>query len=677
MHLIHVDSFKLHEFFGTSIPNYAILSHTWGTDEVSFQDMQAGAFRTKLGFEKINYTCTEARKRGLRWAWVDTCCVDKTSSAELTEAINSMYRWYQESTICFAYLTDVPGGSDLRNEDSPYRRSRWFTRGWTLQELIAPAKVDFYGQGWSFLGDRLILCSLISSITGIPHKVLLGGENLGLFSVAQRMSWASKRQTTRTEDTAYCLLGIFDINMPLLYGEGSKAFQRLQEEILKQTDDQSLFAWTVSPHSLRAWTLAGVLAESPAEFLESADVLKLHKEMGEPSTLTKKGVQMHAYVGDVAFPETSHFHNYCQPLGDRGPRLALIALNCSSVLSARNYVLVMRTDPEDIGFEGASFTRILAPGLRQVAESPVYKDRLSYSRIFITTKATESRPVVSGIHFHGIPLSLDPEGTSRDSWSLRPWAKADQSRLPGTRRSLQVDATFKYLKFNKDSEFIAVAEEYRNKQPDLFVVPFNKTSAASYFRRGRAAFNLYSVEGTTFETSMPWRPIALLCGAWNATEGGWSSTDKKGATTHGQAGTLITFALCPYELLVDGYNSFAGGVEFHSINPGGRAGLLAKVNAKCGDTLIVISVHREHYSNPLDDIAQQEPHFIFIFERERVERSSSSDAQPPGASAGADSSDSAQDVWEWSELWLPDQDLDGELFVAWKYDFIAGELLLT
>ncbi|OIW27820.1 hypothetical protein CONLIGDRAFT_551906, partial [Coniochaeta ligniaria NRRL 30616] len=175
-----------------------------------------------------------AFRDGLAYVWIDTICIDKSSSAELSEAINSMFKWYRNAAICYAYLSDVP---QVRLE-----YSRWFTRGWTLQEMIAPQELRFYDANWDALGTKSDLLDRLCDITGVDTTALRGG-NLRFFSVARKMSWASRRQTTREEDIAYCLLGIFDISMPLLYGEGSKAFIRLQEQIIKEYDDESLFAW--------------------------------------------------------------------------------------------------------------------------------------------------------------------------------------------------------------------------------------------------------------------------------------------------------------------------------------------------------------------------------------------------------------------------------------------------
>ena len=301
MWLINTTTLQLEPFTPPNVPTYAILSHTWShicnDEELSFQEFNdIGRAKTRMGFSKIRKTCKFARKRGIPYAWVDTCCIDKSSSAELSESINSMYNWYRQSEICYAYISDWPpetGWADLspiangdskiedstddnssisRSEnpdqadnlnngpDSASRLSsafsssesyalnpplRWFTRGWTLQELIAPTKIEFYDQMWNLKGlksDQLVVSNL-SRITGITPYVIEDGNNgrLRETCLGQRMSWAANRETSRIENTAYCLLGIFQINMPLLYGEGDRAFLRLQEEIIKSSTDGGLF----------------------------------------------------------------------------------------------------------------------------------------------------------------------------------------------------------------------------------------------------------------------------------------------------------------------------------------------------------------------------------------------------------------------------------------------------
>ncbi|PYH91218.1 HET-domain-containing protein [Aspergillus ellipticus CBS 707.79] len=236
--------FDIQEFEDENRPPYAILSHRWDEEEVTFQDMKRNdaATKTKKGYTKIRQFCQVAWDNGIDYAWIDTCCIDRTNSTELSEAINSMYRWYQESVVCFVFLHDV-----LAKEK--FQQSVWFSRGWTLQELIAPTEIILFNKNWKALGTKKTLQSEISERTGIPTDVLSWGVDLGSVSVAQKMSWAAKRVTSKLEDQAYCLLGLFGINMPILYGEGEKAFRRLQEEILKNSDDESLFAWCLNTRS--------------------------------------------------------------------------------------------------------------------------------------------------------------------------------------------------------------------------------------------------------------------------------------------------------------------------------------------------------------------------------------------------------------------------------------------
>ena len=225
----------------TDIPPYAILSHTWGNDEeeVTFKDLAESSKDIKVGYQKIQFCAEQAGHDSLRYFWVDTCCIDKSNNAELSEAINSMFRWYRNATKCYVYLSDVLTNEHNQNSLSPqsweaaFRKSRWFTRGWTLQELIAPPSVEFFSREGKRLGDKKSLGQIIHESTGLAVQAL-EGSTLFEYSVAERMSWAKGRETKREEDKAYSLLGIFDIYMPLIYGEGMKnAFRRLQEEIDK------------------------------------------------------------------------------------------------------------------------------------------------------------------------------------------------------------------------------------------------------------------------------------------------------------------------------------------------------------------------------------------------------------------------------------------------------------
>ena len=331
MRLLNVTTMQVEEFYSPNIPPYAILSHTWGADEMTLADMETiarhrltrqqqmarilprtpdkadtmkmlllssmlMAFRggsgarpptppsiadslgalgglggmgsaafekalvpaslhsshileLKAGFAKVTYACGQASREGYQYIWIDTCCIDKTSTAEVSEALNCMFAWYQSAGVCYAYLEDVQhgghrGGYRVWKDD--FAESRWFKRGWTLQELLAPKKVLFFGKGWKQLGTKASLVRTIEKATGIDRRTLLEPALIPKASVARRMSWAADRATTRPEDTAYCLMAIFGVKMMPLYGEGGEnAFLRLQRNIIERTDDQTLFAWGI------------------------------------------------------------------------------------------------------------------------------------------------------------------------------------------------------------------------------------------------------------------------------------------------------------------------------------------------------------------------------------------------------------------------------------------------
>ena len=231
------------------IPRYAILSHTWGedTEEVSLKDMMDGTGMSKPGYDKVQFCGEQARRDGLQYFWIDTCCIDKSNSTEVQEAINSMFRWYCNAAKCYVYLADVSrpaleadGRPCHLPWESAFRESKWFTRGWTLQELIAPALVEFFSKEGEWLGDKRSLERHVYEVTRIPIKALQG-NSLSDFTVDEILLWAEDRDTTRGEDKAYSLLGFFDVHMPLIYGEGrEKALRRLREEIDKASKGKLL-----------------------------------------------------------------------------------------------------------------------------------------------------------------------------------------------------------------------------------------------------------------------------------------------------------------------------------------------------------------------------------------------------------------------------------------------------
>ncbi|KPM45254.1 hypothetical protein AK830_g1265 [Neonectria ditissima] len=243
MRLLNTKTFELKTFF-SDVPEYVIISHTWEEEEVTYEDLNRGGYAQYMkGYAKLRNSAILANDHGYQYIWIDTCCIDKSSSSELSEAINSMYRWYKESAACYAYLSDVMVYESASAARTDITMSKWFTRGWTLQEPIAPKLLLFYSSSWEFIGSRDEFEDELEQLTMIPKTILRGGS-LSTASAANKMSWAANRVTTRPEDIAYCLLGIFSVNMPLLYGEGGeKAFVRLQEEFLKFSDDGSIFAW--------------------------------------------------------------------------------------------------------------------------------------------------------------------------------------------------------------------------------------------------------------------------------------------------------------------------------------------------------------------------------------------------------------------------------------------------
>jgi hypothetical protein len=282
MWLINTDTLKLEQFYDKNVPPYVILSHTWGQNELTFQDIQdlTPDVREKNGYRKVTEFCELAKRYDYEYAWVDTCSIDKSSSSELTEAINSMYKWYHNADMCIVYLEDYPPPSVVMPplvEAKKFSKShdlsgcRWLYRGWTLQELIAPEDVRFFDSSWNLLGSKSTMLDVISEMTRINKLVLNGVMKVSECTVAERFSWASHRETTRDEDIAYCLFGLFDVHMPLVYGEGKqRAFRRLQIEITKETCDFSLFLWsspTISKDvTSQIFLDSGVFADDPSYF---------------------------------------------------------------------------------------------------------------------------------------------------------------------------------------------------------------------------------------------------------------------------------------------------------------------------------------------------------------------------------------------------------------------------
>ncbi|THU97112.1 HET-domain-containing protein [Dendrothele bispora CBS 962.96] len=362
MRLLNTKTYELEEFF-VEIPLYAILSHTWDREEVTFQDIQdLEIAKYRAGWLKIERACTHARKYDFEWIWIDSCCINKESSAELSEAINSMYQYYEESEVCYVYLCDF---TNSENDESAINQCRWFRRGWTLQELLAPSYVVFLDKDWTETGTKWSLCGVISAVTSIPEPVLIQGD-VETYSIAQRMSWAASRETTRPEDQAYCLMGIFGVSMSPIYGEGgTKAFMRLQQEIIKYSDDRSIFAWIASSPEHAAPEERGLLARSPYEFRASggigvSELSDVYRDGYEPSySFGNNGLNIHLPLTPT---ESGHFLAYllCRSNGKyiavylrqtreqqyvrcRADELALITPGSSSLVNVRR--LVVKENP--------------------------------------------------------------------------------------------------------------------------------------------------------------------------------------------------------------------------------------------------------------------------------------------------------------------------------------------
>ncbi|KAF2834152.1 kinesin light chain 3 [Patellaria atrata CBS 101060] len=253
LHFNHSGGLILTDFGRKSIPPYAILSHRWRDDEVLFEDLGSDTYKEKDGFRKIKFCAERAAQDQLQYFWIDTCCIDKWNLRERSKAINSMFRWYRNATKCYVFLSDVSVSTAAEipqrsTWEASFRKSEWFTRGWTLQELIAPVSVEFFSSEGLRIGDKISLKQLVCEVTGVPLKALSGCP-LDEFTVSKRMEWAKHRKTTEEEDKIYCLLGILDISMPTSYGEGKeKALRRLQMEVEAATSAPSIIPFSRNDH---------------------------------------------------------------------------------------------------------------------------------------------------------------------------------------------------------------------------------------------------------------------------------------------------------------------------------------------------------------------------------------------------------------------------------------------
>ena len=366
MRLVCTEDLTVEEFSGRAIPFSAILPHRWRLEEITLQDLERRANPGKRGWAKLCQFRDFARNRGHQYIWLDTCCIDKTNNTELSEAINSMYQWYAGASVCYAYLYDVPSTRDLSSEDWSriFHSSGIWSRGWTLQELLAPGKVVFVCSDWSeVIGTKDSLSPEISKATSIPEAIvkfypgctLTGPGYSNAATVADVMSWASFRVCTRIEDSAYSLMGLFGIPMPLLYGEGGNAFLRVQLEIISRTDDESIFVWSGVDE------MTGLLAPFLSNFQRSSKKTFLMTEWDAqrpPYAMTKKGLRFEPLLCRYEGPVHSMVEKWVMPLNvdvvsssSAGPN---VLTDPAQWATGRSQEPVQESDIEDTGEESGS-----------------------------------------------------------------------------------------------------------------------------------------------------------------------------------------------------------------------------------------------------------------------------------------------------------------------------------
>ena len=372
--------------------------------------------------------------RDRQWVWIDTCCIDRSSSTELSEAINSMFGWYSRAEECYAFLSDVRCSIESEIVPETFSGSSWFLRGWTLQELIAPAHVIFLSQDWDIIGckhpttdiyytngahsvtrcrlrkaslpgatsivaytvtrlyhdscdevSRPKLNNLLATITGVPHDVLADRAAVAHKSVAQKMSWASGRHTTKAEDRAYCLLGLFGINMPLLYGEGARAFTRFQHEIIRASCDETIFAWQRC--FLQPFQDTPLLASAPDDFANAGQILRMKAFKRPPYTMTNQGLELKLHA---------HSKSYCWK-GNMDH--ILVVLNCSDAVhgfgkgEVARYFCYLHLRRQSCDHYGVVFYGDNANPQSQLLERPEWEELTNDTVLYVHTLTSSTSGV--------------------------------------------------------------------------------------------------------------------------------------------------------------------------------------------------------------------------------------------------------------------------------------------
>jgi hypothetical protein len=379
-------------------PRFAILSHRWGAEEVTYEELLQVSSRNKKGYQKIKWCGEQAKADGYDYFWVDTCCIDKRNNTEYAEAINSMFRWYKAAQVCYAYLADVNGPHGVA-----FEKSVWFTRGWTLQELVASRIVQFYDGQLQYLGDKESLEHRLVDITKIHQDVLRDSTNLSNYSIAERMSWAANRTTERVEDRAYSMLVIFGIeDMPILYGQGETAFQRLQERIMQRSDDFSIFAW----QGMEDYG-PGILASKPDAFKDSGGIVRIR--------------------GDADYKLAKQMIEVDMRLKPSGPCTYVGLLPCMRQLDGSQFGILLRHFPGS-----KKYVRVADGDDENRWINPDQADEfLPTDRIFIYQDIEESDGTIEGIKYTQVPsmsfrISASSAVTSQQSSNVQ-WDKIRQT----------------------------------------------------------------------------------------------------------------------------------------------------------------------------------------------------------------------------------------------------------
>ncbi|CZR53142.1 uncharacterized protein PAC_03020 [Phialocephala subalpina] len=392
MRLLNTSTGLSEEFIGTNMPAYANLSHTWGEEEVLFKDMTTEpSYGSRKGYAKISMTCQLAKADELQFAWIDTCCIDKTSSTELSEAINSMYQWYERAEKCYAYLVDIESTPAWREN---LAHCRWLTRA--LEHTVSESEgID-----------------ILTSTTGIDRGILGDSRSLLSISVAQRMSWASRRVTTRVEDEAYCLLGIFEVNMPMLYGEGRKAFLRLQVKIVRICPDLSIFAWKASsPQAMdhEGPIACSIFASAAVHFAESGAFAAVNAHSTNDFFILNQGIKLHTLLAMLGIPKQQGYR-YVFPVCkiDDGTILGIRLRKCGASQ-------LVREDPWVLVVHDLSFPSMQSRPMYSLARLPPahFPNHLL-------------RDIVLHTRSRILQIVLSPEMVVNNVWPWSRWDVTDQ-----------------------------------------------------------------------------------------------------------------------------------------------------------------------------------------------------------------------------------------------------------